>query len=108
MALKSARSPLDAAIAALVGGYNRDPFSLLGPHVDDGSPVVRTFQPAAQSVELRLVRTGALVRMARRHSAGIYEVRLKPTLDSSRRGPEGVVGADTATATATDLPPDLP
>jgi len=74
-----ARSPLDAAMAALVGGTNSDPFSLLGPQVDeDGTPVVRTFQPAARSVELRLVSTGALVRMARRHSGGVYEVRLKP------------------------------
>jgi len=78
MAVTKARSPLDAAVDALVEGRNRDPFSLVGPHVDeDGSPVVRTFQPAAQSVELRLVATGALVRMAKRHSAGLYEVRLK-------------------------------
>jgi 1,4-alpha-glucan branching enzyme len=80
MAVSGARrSPTDGAIAALVGGTNRDPFSLLGPHADeDGAPLVRTFQPAARSVELRLVSTGALVPMARRHSAGVYEVRLKP------------------------------
>src|SRR6266481_3624630 len=72
------RSPLDAAIDALVGGHHRDPFSLLGPHVDDdGTPVVRAFQPAAQSIELRLVATGATVPMAKVHPAGVYEVRLK-------------------------------
>src|SRR5437762_7631797 len=85
MAVKQVRSPLDAAIDALVEGRNRDPFSLLGPHVDeDGSPVVRTFQPAAQSVELRLVATRALVRMAKRHSAGLFEVRLR-----AQEGQEG-------------------
>jgi 1,4-alpha-glucan branching enzyme len=100
MAVTKARSPLDAAVDALVEGRNRDPFSLLGPHVDeDGPPVVRTFQPAAQSVELRLVATGALVRMAKRHSAGIFEVRLKPdATTATATGPP--------TATATDLRPD--
>src|SRR5439155_6514589 len=102
MAVKQARSPLDAAIDALVEGRNRDPFSLLGPHVDeDGSPVVRTFQPAARSVELRLVATGALLRMAKRHSAGLYEVRLKPPSGGAQGGPEALEGPDTTTATAT-------
>src|SRR2546428_9536219 len=103
MAVKQARAPLDAAVDALVEGRNRDPFSLLGPHVDeDGSPVMRTFQPAAQSVELRLTATGALVRMAKRHSAGVWEVRLKPDTTQVRLKPD----ATTATATATDLRPD--
>jgi len=97
------RSPLEAAIAALVGGTNRDPFSLLGPHVDDGTPVVRTFQPAAHSVALRLVASGALVRMAKRHSAGLYEVRLdadaavrlKPDATTVRADQAGWAGEDT-------------
>src|SRR6267142_6216069 len=72
------RSPLDAAIDALVGGHHRDPFSLLGPHIDDdGTPVVRAFHPAAQSIDLRLVATGALVPMTTRERAGLYEARLE-------------------------------
>ena len=68
--------PLDTAIAALAGGVHRDPFSVLGPHAEDGTPVVRAFYPAAQRVELRLVATGALLPMARRDPAGLYEVRV--------------------------------
>jgi hypothetical protein len=86
MAVTRARSPLDAAIDALVGGHHRDPFSLLGPHVDDdGTPVVRAFQPAAQSIDLRLVATGALVPMAKVHVAGMYEVRLKADATYEKR-----------------------
>jgi 1,4-alpha-glucan branching enzyme len=68
--------PLDTAIAALAGGVHRDPFSLLGPHAEDGTPVVRAFYPAAQRVELRLGATGALLPMERRDPAGLYEVRV--------------------------------
>jgi len=70
-------SPVEAAIAALVGGYHRDPFSLLGPHVDDaGASVVRAFHPAAERVEVRLLPGGALAPMARRVPAGLYEARV--------------------------------
>ena len=70
-------SPLDAAIAALVGGYHRDPFSLLGPHVDErGASVVRAFHPAAERVELRLLPGGGLAPMAKRDPAGLYEARV--------------------------------
>src|ERR1700730_11706148 len=80
------RSPLDTAIAALAGGHNRDPFSLLGPHVgEDGTPVVRAFQPAAQSMDLRLVPSGEIVPMAKRDPAGLYEVRLKGQEGQERR-----------------------
>jgi 1,4-alpha-glucan branching enzyme len=75
MAVSHARS-LDAAIAALVGGYHRDPFSLLGPHVDEGVPVVRAFYPAAERVELQLVSSGAIRPMAKRDPAGLYELRV--------------------------------
>jgi len=68
--------PLDAAIAALVAGANRDPFSLLGPHADEDAAVVRAFFPAAVRVEIRLPGTGALRPMERRHAAGLYEVRV--------------------------------
>jgi hypothetical protein len=40
---------LEPALAALVGGFNRDPFAVLGPHGD----LVRVFQPSARAIELR-------------------------------------------------------
>jgi 1,4-alpha-glucan branching enzyme len=75
MAVSHAHS-LDAAIAALVGGYHRDPFSLLGPHVDDGVPVVRAFYPAAERVDLLLLSSGTVRPMDKRDAAGLYEVRV--------------------------------
>src|SRR5262245_43986903 len=68
--------PVDTAIAALVAGSHRDPFSLLGPHTDGAVSVVRAFHPAAERVELRLVTTGVLRPMASRHPAGLYETRV--------------------------------
>ena len=70
---------LDEAIAALLRGAHRDPFSVLGPHADEaGATIVRAFQPAAKSIELRLVSTGVLVPMEKTDPAGVFEVRLKP------------------------------
>jgi len=87
MPVRQAQS-LDAAIAALIGGYHRDPFSLLGPHVDDqGAAVIRALQPAARSIEVRLVATGALVPMTKRNPAGLYEARIVT-------GREGQVGRE--------------
>src|SRR3954462_3773083 len=68
--------PLETAISALVGGYHRDPFSLLGPHAEDGVPVVRAFYPAAERVDLRLVSSGAIRAMEKRDAAGLYEARV--------------------------------
>src|SRR5260221_14666569 len=69
----------DEALAALIRGAQKDPFAVLGPHADraDGI-VVRAFQPAARSMELRLVSTGALVPMEKTDPAGVFEVPLKP------------------------------
>src|SRR3954447_25749042 len=72
----SPTSPIDAAIAALVNGANRDPFALLGPHVEDGAVVVRAFQSSARAMELRLVATGARLPMMLRDPAGLFEIRL--------------------------------
>ena len=69
---------LDDALASLIRGTHRDPFAVLGPHADSGAIVVRAFQPAARSIELRLVATGALVPMEKRDPAGLFEVRLEP------------------------------
>src|SRR5262245_60774681 len=75
MAVSRAR-PIDTAIAALIGGANRDPFSLLGPHVEGGTAVVRAFYPAAERVALRLVASGAIRPMDRRNRAGLFEARV--------------------------------
>jgi 1,4-alpha-glucan branching enzyme len=75
---------LDAAIAAIVGGYHRDPFAVLGPHLAPGGGiVVRAFHPAARAIELRLVETGGLLPMERRDPAGLFEVRLADVASST-------------------------
>src|SRR5919197_6571748 len=67
----------NAAVAALVAGRNRDPFALLGPHVDEdsGGLVVRAFQPVAKRMELRIAATGELVSMTKLDRAGLFEAR---------------------------------
>jgi 1,4-alpha-glucan branching enzyme len=85
---RARRSPIETAIDALAGGTNRDPFSLLGPHlVSDGTPVVRAFHPAAQSIDVRLVATGAIVPMQKRGASGFFEARV------AQIGPGGQVDA---------------
>ena len=75
----------DEAVAALIRGAQKDPFAVLGPHADaTAGIVVRAFQPAARSIELRLVSTGALVPMEKTDPAGIFEVRLKPDTTEDR------------------------
>src|SRR5579862_8295687 len=62
-------------LATLVGGRNRDPFAVLGPHPDDtGHLVVRAFYPAAHAIDLRIVATGELRPMTKRDAAGVFEV----------------------------------
>jgi 1,4-alpha-glucan branching enzyme len=87
------KSVLDEAIAALIRGAHRDPFAVLGPHADkSGAVVVRAFQPAGRSIDLRVVATGALVPMTKRDPNGLFEgrierVRLKPdTTDTLTTG----------------------
>jgi 1,4-alpha-glucan branching enzyme len=62
----------ESALAALAEGRHSDPFALLGPHDAADGYIVRTIQPAARSVELRSVATGAL-RPMRRLNGGIFE-----------------------------------
>src|SRR5262245_25376493 len=75
---------LEPALAALVGGFNRDPFAVLGPHGD----LVRVFQPSARAIELHLVATAERLPMTKRDAAGIFEVRVP------REGKEGREGLD--------------
>jgi len=73
------RKPVqDEAITSLVQGTHRDPFAVLGPHADEaGAIVVRAFQPAARSIALRLIATGALVAMEKVDPAGVFQIRLR-------------------------------
>src|SRR6185295_4883576 len=68
------------ALTALANGLNRDPFAVLGPHPDERGRgvLVRAFQPAARSVDIRIVETGELRPMVRRAPAGIYEIVVEP------------------------------
>jgi 1,4-alpha-glucan branching enzyme len=83
MAPVSPASQSDSAIAALIRGAHRDPFAVLGPHHEGGAVGVRAFQPAARTIDLRLVSTGALVPMGKRDPAGIFEARID---DPGQRG----------------------
>ena len=71
---------LDGPLAALVEGRNRDPFAVLGIHKSDAGIVVRSFQPAARSVDVRLLPGGELVAMERIDPSGLFEARLTPNL----------------------------
>jgi 1,4-alpha-glucan branching enzyme len=62
----------DSALAALAEGRHSDPFALLGPHDAADGFIVRTIQPAARAVDLRIVGTGEL-RPMRRLAPGIFE-----------------------------------
>jgi len=65
-------------LTALVGGRNRDPFAVLGPHpLPKGRGyVVRTLQPAARSIGLILPATGEVLPMKRR-DPGLFEVTVE-------------------------------
>jgi len=67
---------IDAALALLAGGRNRDPFAVLGPHRDSGDTIIRAFHPYARSIELRLLPSGDVRDMQRRGSAGAFELRV--------------------------------
>ena len=87
--------PLDAALASLVGGTHRDPFAVLGPHVDvDGRTVVRVFQPAALGVQLRQGAVDAWIPMAPAEPAGVFEFHLP-----AEAGGDGNPDASAALAT---------
>ena len=74
---RTSEAPLDREIRALVEGTSPDPFAILGPHANPAGCVVRAFHPAAQSIEIRLVRTGERRRMTRRHPDGLFEVHVE-------------------------------
>jgi 1,4-alpha-glucan branching enzyme len=57
---------------ALVGGYHRDAFSILGPHATEQGWEIRTFQPLATRV-IALVG-GSEYLMAPQHPGGLFSV----------------------------------
>jgi len=78
----------DEALASLIRGTHRDPFAVLGPHAEGAAIVIRAFQPAARSIEVRLVASGALVPMERADPAGLFEVRPKPDTTEGTETPD--------------------
>jgi 1,4-alpha-glucan branching enzyme len=55
----------------------RDPFATLGAHVSDAGIVIRTMQPAAANVSVRVVESGASVHMRpSRDVDGLFEVTI--------------------------------
>ncbi|MDX1662758.1 MAG: 1,4-alpha-glucan branching protein GlgB [Candidatus Promineifilaceae bacterium] len=63
------------AVAAIVHGDHGNPFAILGPHEADDGVVIRTFQPAAQSVEI-VLHSGDFIPMDRTHPDGFFELFL--------------------------------
>ena len=74
-------SPLDSALAALAAGQHRDPFAVLGPHVEEG--VIRAFNPAARSIDLLLPATGEVRAMTRRSPHGVFEAQFEAKTDTA-------------------------
>ncbi len=73
--------PLDD-LHALAEARHRDPFRVLGPHVEAGGVVIRTVRPAARAVEIVDARTGAATAMTRLHAGGVFEGRVAaPSLE---------------------------
>jgi len=72
---------LETRFASLVEGRNRDPFAILGPHADDLGVVIRAFQPAARSIEVRVLPAGDLLPMTRVDPSGLFEASLPRTND---------------------------
>ena len=60
---------------ALANARHRDPFAVLGPHVEGDHVVIRAIVPTAESIAI--TRDGnADVPMVRQHAAGIFEAAL--------------------------------
>src|SRR5437762_12986019 len=75
-------------IHSIAGGYNGDPFAVLGPHpvMDDGTPAmaVRAFLPWAASMQVAM-RDGEAYDMWRIHPDGFFEA-VVPHEDDSGSG----------------------
>mgnify|MGYP000515990126 CR=1 FL=1 len=88
-----------ADIEALVEGRHDDPFSILGPHRENGRRVVRAFLPWAARVELVDTDDDSLGSLRRIHAAGLFAGPLPPRkrhyrLRITSRGGDAVVLED--------------
>ena len=61
---------------AVIEGRHSDPFRYLGPHVENGSSVVRVFLPDAEGVAV-IDDQGHESDLQRIHDAGLFEGRLR-------------------------------
>jgi len=64
-------SSLSPAAYAVIEGHHSDPFSYLGPHVEDERPVVRVFLPDALDVSV-IDEQGQTSELERIHDAGLF------------------------------------
>src|SRR5437899_12999293 len=69
-------SQFSAEAIALIEGRHADPFVYLGPHLDDGVPIVRAYRPHARQVSV-LVSGGEEHPLARIHPAGLFAGRVE-------------------------------
>jgi 1,4-alpha-glucan branching enzyme len=70
-------SLLDPSLRAILNATHGDPFAVLGPHVEGGRLVIRTFLPRAEAVAVRLASTPDVAHaMSVRHPDGLFEVAL--------------------------------
>ena len=65
------------ALDAIAAARHPDPFGILGPHVVDGTLVLRAFHPSAERVDVR--HAGEVTPMARAHDGGVFEARFPGT-----------------------------
>ncbi len=63
----------EEAMAALIGGYHGDPFSILGPHRTESGLIINAFLPFA--VEVKVIRSvdEAETPMVRLHDGGFFQ-----------------------------------
>jgi len=60
-----------------------DPFAVLGPHAGEAGIVIRTVQPAASAVDVKVLPGGAIHPMTRLDAAGLYETVVPASPDLS-------------------------
>ena len=73
-ASRATGAPLSDDVAnAIVEGRHRDPFAVLGIHKRGDGLVLRSFVPGAERVDAVNLAGKRIVRLARRHAAGLFE-----------------------------------
>src|SRR5215207_462715 len=62
---------VDSAALAIIGGCHADPFSYLGPHIENDRPVVRAYLPGAEQVTV-VNDAGRETLLPRIHESGLF------------------------------------